>query len=543
MGRRPSRVRHLVFVLFLSLFFSGILGASSRAATEPGAKQRADAHIQLGIQYGKQGELDKAIAEFKKAMGINPRNSAIYMNLGTAYATKGMFDEAIAAFERAIELKPTAVNAHMNLGLAYFYSGKLGKALGAYKQALMLRPDLVDAYRRMGQVYGTQGRAEEAVAAYEKVREARPRSAGAHSELARAYLRAARSNEAIAAARRAIELDARLVDARLQLAGAYEQSGRLNDALREYQQVLKLSPRLAAAHNRLGFVHLRAGRFEKAEVAFKHAVRLKPDFVEARYNLAWVSVTQGKVDAAIAQYQKILQIDSGYAPAYAALGDAYDLKGMTAEAKRAYAKYDELKDKVPVKYDTVEGRESRLRVYHRPQPRPSAEDEKASRQPFRLWQYRGKTTAEDFSLSTLDGKTLRLSDFRGKVVALNFWATWCAPCLREMPEMERLYQRYKEQGFAILGVSLDVDAKGAKAFMDELKVTYPSVIDPRRQVASRYRVWALPATHFIDRQGEIIGWFYGERQWDGGAARALIQDLVAGSRPGAEGVTSPSPRE
>lgn len=90
---------------------------------------------------------------------------------------------------------------------------------------------------------------------------------------------------------------------------------------------------------------------------------------------------------------------------------------------------------------------------------------------------------------------------------------------------------------------MDVDPKAVKAFVEELKGTYPSVIDPRRQVASPYRVWALPTTYFINRRGEIIGWFLGERDWDGEAARELIANLVSTGRPSVEGGISSNPKE
>jgi peroxiredoxin len=134
--------------------------------------------------------------------------------------------------------------------------------------------------------------------------------------------------------------------------------------------------------------------------------------------------------------------------------------------------------------------------------------------------------AEDFTLSTLDGKKLRLRDQRGKVVFVNFWATWCPPCREEMPAMERLYQQHKNQGFVMMAVSLDGDSKVVPPFVKEHGFTFPVALDPGMDVANAYGVRALPSSFVIDPEGQVVGIALGSRAWDGKAAHALIEAML-----------------
>jgi peroxiredoxin len=126
----------------------------------------------------------------------------------------------------------------------------------------------------------------------------------------------------------------------------------------------------------------------------------------------------------------------------------------------------------------------------------------------------------------LDGKTIRLEDFRGKVVFLNFWATWCIPCRQEMPAMERLYREFKERGFVVLAVNVQEGPGAVKAFVQELKLTFPVVLDPDGKAAMTYLVRGLPATYLIDRKQILVGRAIGAREWDSDDARAYIQALL-----------------
>jgi len=137
--------------------------------------------------------------------------------------------------------------------------------------------------------------------------------------------------------------------------------------------------------------------------------------------------------------------------------------------------------------------------------------------------------ARDFTVPTPAGKSLRLADYRRKVIFLNFWATWCPPCKEEMPSMERLYQRYKEKGFVVLAISVDTEgAQVVAPFVKEHKLTYPIGLDPKMTLAQAYGVRGLPASFLVDKKGNLTALALGPRDWDSKAARALIELLLKG---------------
>ena len=109
----------------------------------------------------------------------------------------------------------------------------------------------------------------------------------------------------------------------------------------------------------------------------------------------------------------------------------------------------------------------------------------------------------DFSLKDLTGKTWTFSDLRGKVVLVNFWATWCPPCRKEMPDLETLYERFAPQGLVILGIS-DEEAAKVDPFIKERKVTFPVLLDPGRKVNELFIVEGIPKTFIYDREGKLV---------------------------------------
>ena len=113
------------------------------------------------------------------------------------------------------------------------------------------------------------------------------------------------------------------------------------------------------------------------------------------------------------------------------------------------------------------------------------------------------TRAPDFALNSSTGHNLRLSELRGEVVLINFWATWCGPCRQEMPLLDRLYQQYREAGFTLLGVNIDENRANAEVMMKKLEVHFPILFDGDKRVARLYDVDAMPATLLIDRDGRV----------------------------------------
>ena len=111
--------------------------------------------------------------------------------------------------------------------------------------------------------------------------------------------------------------------------------------------------------------------------------------------------------------------------------------------------------------------------------------------------------APDFTLRSSLGKNLKLSEYRGQVVMINFWATWCAPCRQEMPELNRLYEQYQRVGFVLLGVNVDDNPKAAQELSAQLGVRFPVLFDSAKQVSGRYDIDAMPSTLLIDRSGTV----------------------------------------
>jgi len=114
-----------------------------------------------------------------------------------------------------------------------------------------------------------------------------------------------------------------------------------------------------------------------------------------------------------------------------------------------------------------------------------------------------KRQQADFSLTDLHGKTWNLKDLRGKVVLLNFWATWCPPCRKEMPDLEALYHRFESQGFVVLAIS-DEDAAKVNPFLAERNITYPVLLDPGRKVNEQFQIEGIPKSFVYDRNGKLV---------------------------------------
>ncbi len=134
-------------------------------------------------------------------------------------------------------------------------------------------------------------------------------------------------------------------------------------------------------------------------------------------------------------------------------------------------------------------------------------------------------TAPDFEVETFDGQTLRLSDLNGKVVVLNFWASWCPPCRWEMPFFETMWQEYRDQGVVFVGIAMSDTLENVKAFAEEAGVTYPVALDTTTEIARAYEVLSLPTTFFIGKDGNI------ERKLTSAANEGLLKVFLRGQLP------------
>lgn len=134
-------------------------------------------------------------------------------------------------------------------------------------------------------------------------------------------------------------------------------------------------------------------------------------------------------------------------------------------------------------------------------------------------------TAYDFTLQDLDGNSHTLSDFRGQPVIINFWATWCAPCRIEMPELQAAFERYRDDGLVILALDNDESPDAVRDFFyDEMDLTFTPLLDDGAEVSSLYSVFNFPSTYFVNAEGEITAIHLGpmvESQIDGYMADTL----------------------
>ena len=121
--------------------------------------------------------------------------------------------------------------------------------------------------------------------------------------------------------------------------------------------------------------------------------------------------------------------------------------------------------------------------------------------------------APDFSLMSDQGQTIQLRDFRGKLVVLNFWATWCPPCIEELPSLNRFHQRFASRGVVVLGVSVDENPRAYQDFLRKAGVQFLTVRDPDRKVSHLYGTFKYPETYLIDRQGKVVQKVVSNADW------------------------------
>ena len=130
------------------------------------------------------------------------------------------------------------------------------------------------------------------------------------------------------------------------------------------------------------------------------------------------------------------------------------------------------------------------------------------------------------NLKDMNGNNVRLSDFKGKIVFLNFWTTWCPTCRIEMPSMEKLHQKLENKDFAMVTINLQESASQVKGFFQEFKLSFTALLDTTGEVGASFGIRAIPTTYILDKTGRIIGQVNGPRAWDSKAAMALFENLI-----------------
>ena len=135
--------------------------------------------------------------------------------------------------------------------------------------------------------------------------------------------------------------------------------------------------------------------------------------------------------------------------------------------------------------------------------------------------------APNFELKDPAGKPLSLKDFRGKVVFLNFWATWCPPCIEEMPAMEKLHQELEKDGLVMLAVNFQEGPERVKEFFTQHNLTFTPLLDRDGKVTEQYQAWGLPVSVVINKRGQIAARATGSKDWHSDEARQFFKKLLA----------------
>jgi len=148
----------------------------------------------------------------------------------------------------------------------------------------------------------------------------------------------------------------------------------------------------------------------------------------------------------------------------------------------------------------------------------------ASEAPIKPW---GDKATPPLALPDLAGKTVDLREYRGKVVVLNFWATWCEPCRDEMPSLQRLRAKMNGKPFEVLTVNYGEFAERIEPFMKRQKIDLPVLLDTQKDAAKAWNAGGLPITFVLDGAGKVRYWVFGERDWSEGEPLRLVESLVA----------------
>jgi cytochrome c biogenesis protein CcmG/thiol:disulfide interchange protein DsbE len=141
--------------------------------------------------------------------------------------------------------------------------------------------------------------------------------------------------------------------------------------------------------------------------------------------------------------------------------------------------------------------------------------------------YRAGTKSPEFDGTTVDGRRLSLVSLRGKVVLLNFWATWCQECRPEMPMFERLHREFGAQELSVIGINAREGTPAIHQYAKELRLTFPLVLDPKGEINAAYGVIGLPTTFLVGRDGRAVARAVGPREWASAPAKAIIQALLS----------------
>ena len=296
------------------------------------------AHNNLGIAYDKRGLLDDAMAEYRKALDINPIHVDAHNNLGVAYDKIGLLDEAMAEYRKVLNINPNFANAHNNLGAAYDKRGLLDEAMAEYRKALEINPNYLDAHYNLGALYAMRGMLDEAITEFREVLKIDVEHTNAHNSLGVAYDKKGMLDKAAAEYQKVIRINPNFANAHNNLGNVYAKRGHLDKAIAEFEEAVRIKPDYAHFHNDLGRVYEKKGFLDKAILEYREAVRIKHDDALYHYNIGTIYQRKGLIDLAIAEYKEAVRIDPDMDIVHNNLGAIFTTKGLLDQAIDEYKK-------------------------------------------------------------------------------------------------------------------------------------------------------------------------------------------------------------
>jgi len=321
------------------------VGDRPRPGAEGGAAGRAEAYLNRGVAYAKKGDLDRAIADFTKAIELRPGLAKVYINRGKAHDVKGDHDRAIADYTKAIELKPDHAEVYNDRGAAYADKGQFDRAIADFTKAIKLKTGNAKAYGNRGVVYAEKGELDRAIADCMKAIQLKPGDAEAHSRRGAVYRAKGEFDRAIADYTKAIELKPDFAEAYSNRGNAYAGKGEFDRAIADFTKAIELKPDFAKAWTNRGTAHGDKGDHDRAIADFTRGMELRPNFAEAYNWRGFAYAMKGDLDRAIADFTKAIKLKPGNAKAYSYRGVAYATKGDLDRARADLEKAVELDPK------------------------------------------------------------------------------------------------------------------------------------------------------------------------------------------------------
>jgi tetratricopeptide (TPR) repeat protein len=266
------------------------------------------------MELEKKHQHSAAMAQWRKALELDPEDARANYNLGLNLAGDGRLDEAIPYFQKAVEGDPKFAEAYNDLGVALMQSGKVEEAIRHFQKAAELVPDYGNAYNNLGAALLRGGRIDEAILQFQKAVELTPDLPGVHNNLGIALLRKGAVDEAIPYFQKALDVKPDFADAHNNLGIALLRKGTVDEAIPHFQKALEVEPDFADAHDNLGMALLQKGKADEAVPHFQEALEVDPHRAQTHYHLGSALYSQGKIREALARWREGLRAEPNSLP-------------------------------------------------------------------------------------------------------------------------------------------------------------------------------------------------------------------------------------